>query len=896
MQGFSLTLFPFDSSALTVTTTVWLGVLVCVAFNLRFGWTLSGLVVPGYLTPLLMTRPLSVAVILVEAALVYLIAKVVSKWPSRLPYWSSFFGRDRFFFILMVSICVRVVMDGYLLPLMGNSIVNTFGSEFDVRDSLHSFGLIVVALIANYFWKPGLRKGLLPMAVSVGITYGLVVLVVVPYTNFAVGNLYLLYEDITSSLLASPKAYILIITTAYLASWINLRYAWDFNGILIPALLGILWNDPLKILISGVECMIVLSLAQTILKLPLLRGMTIEGGRKIAFFFTVCYVYRWVLCLCVPVLFPMAQVTDAFGYGFLLSTLVAIKIHDKKRAFAVLMGTAQVSMLGAVSGSVIGFAMLSLPSFGLQAALQSESIGSKNSAMEAAPESRDLLMRVRDDKRLLYELRESESYRVPTSSQIAAFESSLRSLHAWCLSEQTPSSLTGSRRRTRFPLRQDLYSTTKRQSISDAFQSDHTSNPQSTQAFSHLVSRFAELNYQLDLVDDRYVYLKEHSPASGWGIFVIDLQSQADLAIQVPAPSDEWGTVATGVSVFQMTQARTLAIAGSKRMINRDGSADVLRRRDTLLNVFQGVFAGAETIQVRGITGTDFLSIASTEGIAIPVGLDVAIAKSRMYLPGDMPKQFSLASLRVASGPFEIRWNESPMENVLRDTCDGNVYEWFLAKADRRKLISRSATSTEIGRESVVANPLNIRVGEIRARLAEIKQGLLRKDCQGFRVATVYEMLFLDNEVIKPLFELASSRDPAEWAERFEPSNAFQQADAIPEDVRESLRMINQAARRMGYQIDLFWDATGCEPLLILRECDDVPAKGWGTYVFRFGRHESVMIEVPRPLLETSTWECGVELFQYPRGGVLSLAGADPRANGDGSADVFANRQSYQSV
>ena len=79
-------------------------------------------------------------------------------------------------------------------------------------------------------------------------------------TNFNVGNFDLIYEDISTSLMSSPKAYMVIVTTAFFASWINLRYAWDFNGILIPSLLGLLWYDPSKIFISIGECLVILSL------------------------------------------------------------------------------------------------------------------------------------------------------------------------------------------------------------------------------------------------------------------------------------------------------------------------------------------------------------------------------------------------------------------------------------------------------------------------------------------------------------------------------------------------------------------------------------------------------------------------------------------------------------
>ena len=252
-----LPIFPVDSASVTLTTTVWLGVMVAVFFNLRLGWNLSALVVPGYLVPLLISRPTTAVVLFGEAIITYLVARWISDAFKRLPWWSSFFGRDRFFVIVVTSVIVRSISDGWLLPEIGQYIVNEIGWSFDYRNELQSFGLIIVALVANYFWKPGVARGLIPITVSIAVTFVGTYFLLGTLTNINLANFNLMYEDISASLLASPKSYIILITTAYLASWINLRYAWDFNGILIPALMGMMLYDPLKIVASCAECLLI---------------------------------------------------------------------------------------------------------------------------------------------------------------------------------------------------------------------------------------------------------------------------------------------------------------------------------------------------------------------------------------------------------------------------------------------------------------------------------------------------------------------------------------------------------------------------------------------------------------------------------------------------------------
>jgi len=184
-----LPLFPHGALDSAVITTVWVGVAVVAFFNLRFGWVLSGLVVPGYLVPLLLLKPWSAAVVFIEGIVTYLVVWGFSERLSRLGYWSSLFGRDRFFALVLVSVAVRLLFDGWLLPGIGAWVNAELGLLFDYRNSLHSFGLIIIALIANQFWKTGLVRGLVPMVVTVGVTFLIVRYGLMTVTNFTVSTL-----------------------------------------------------------------------------------------------------------------------------------------------------------------------------------------------------------------------------------------------------------------------------------------------------------------------------------------------------------------------------------------------------------------------------------------------------------------------------------------------------------------------------------------------------------------------------------------------------------------------------------------------------------------------------------------------------------------------------------
>ncbi len=225
MDLFPLALFPQGSLSSSVIPVVWVGMTVVCFFNLRLGWVLSGLVIPGYVVPLLLIKPWAAAIVLLEGVITYLIIWLVSEYLSRWAHWCNFFGRDRFFALILCSIVVRLVFDGWLLPELGAWATAYWHIAFDYRNNLHSFGLIIVSLIANQFWKTGFVKGLIPFVVTLALSLLIVRYGLMELTNFSLSNIGYLYEDMATSILATPKAYIILVSTAFLASRMNLSFS-----------------------------------------------------------------------------------------------------------------------------------------------------------------------------------------------------------------------------------------------------------------------------------------------------------------------------------------------------------------------------------------------------------------------------------------------------------------------------------------------------------------------------------------------------------------------------------------------------------------------------------------------------------------------------------------------
>ncbi|MBF5040769.1 hypothetical protein FGE12_00055 [Aggregicoccus sp. 17bor-14] len=353
----TLTLFPPYSLDTSILVAVLVGVLILALLTETLGWVFVGLVVPGYLASIFVINPEAGATVAVEALLTYGLAVLLSAGVSRTGAWSAFFGRDRFFLVVLASVLVRAVSEAWLLPYVGHWLDARFDTTFVLDRSLHSIGLVLVPLTANAFWKLKLRRGLLQVGVPVFLTYAVLRWVLLPGTNLSFGSLELVYEDIARSFLASPKAYIILLVTALLAARFNLLYGWDFNGILVPALLALTWLSPGKLLATVAEVLLLVLGTRAVLTLPGLRTANLEGPRKTVLVFTLGFVLKFCIGWALGGRVPGLKVTDLFGFGYLVPTLLAVKILQKQVVARIVLPSLHTSLAGFLLGSLIGFGL-----------------------------------------------------------------------------------------------------------------------------------------------------------------------------------------------------------------------------------------------------------------------------------------------------------------------------------------------------------------------------------------------------------------------------------------------------------------------------------------------------------------------------------------------------------
>ncbi len=824
----SLDIFPVGGLASSVITTVWVGVIVVAFFNLRFGWVLSGLVVPGYLVPLILVKPWVTVIILIESIVTYAIVILLSERLSNRGNWSSLFGRDRFFALLLVSVLVRLVFDVLLLPTIGAWVTETFHWQFDYRSNLRSFGLIIICLIANQFWKTGVIRGLYCLIVTTLITFVVVRYGLLIITNFTVSNLDFMYEDIAASVLASPKAYIILLTTAFLASRMNLKYGWDYNGILLPSLLALQWYQPSKILTSFVEAFVILIIGKLVLRTPLFTRVNMEGARQLLLFFNISFLYRIALGFLLPILLPSFKVTDGFGFGYLLATLLAMRMHDKDIIGRVTRATLQTSLSAVATASLIGFALFLLPDRFVSPRVER----SEAQVPVMVEQETAFLPRLHDDRVALKQSLALPEIPQPLPREIEIFKTGLEHLQQYIKNKD----------------QQELEAAT---------------------------FNFDRVRYRLHFLEDRYLYLTERPPSRGWGMYVLDADREKGLVLEVPRALDEQGTLEAATGLFARLQGRALAIAGSPRKANADGSADVLRYRHTFFHTFHRTFADGDVLQVRGESPEVRLALGATrEEAQLPLPNST---NNVLWVNKRLPNGLVLANLKSMLRGIDINWTHLPVENLQRESTRRGFAELFVNQDARRYLLAQTLNT-----EGVLPYQVSdLRIdGFLQEWILTNKNSIAQRGTNFYQVPRLDELLFIDEEVLTPLLDVIENEyRENDWSER-----------GI-----QILKVLDATAAAVGYRLLRYRHTSTNEDFLILTDFENTQEpKYWGTYVFRLGPSEDIVVQIPRPLYEVNSFEYGVALFARIKGKVLLVGGAHPDANTDGSADIvqLPNQQS----
>lgn len=836
MSDFVIPLLPAHGLAQSMLLPVLIGLYTVLLGTEMFGWVFAGAIVPGYLASVFTIQPVTGVIVIFESIVTLLISEAIAKWFSKTDSWTRFFGRERFFLIVMVSLIVRQHDQAWFAPWVIGQIDAYWHTTLETQQEFYSVGLVLVPLTANMLWKPPLHRGLMQLGVQVGVTYLIVAFVLLPHTNLSLSTVELTYEHAAVNFVGHAKAHMILLSAALLAAQFNLTYGWDFNGILVPALLALLWLTPFKLLATVSEGIVVFYLVKGFIKLPVIRHLDFEGPRKIVLVFTIAFLWKVLLGFTIGAALPDFKVSDAYGFGYLLSSLLAVKMIGVKSVRGVLLPSLTASAGGFVIGSMIGYlldviAPKPLPVEDLSRPQSTRLTASPLGVMTLARTHVELHREILDP---------------PSAADVD------RLVDFW----RTAAKLGGNG------------------GWSQVFGRETGIGPLQ-QLGADLGLQVVELGSVRVGIDDPQAPRREWlaivaDEGERWRGYTTGLLSPDGKGpvLVVPMPAREAPVAEVAALVCRRVDCRAVLVAGREH--TRAGT----RLKPRPIELAMRAFDVDEVVILRANLGRPERGyidemIAAVEGegeVPEPVVVEDAGAKqARIYqLRGRLDTTNLWPSYELEWEPFEPLVQPPPGEQrsfvVLRATA-----------AEYRNFLVEHAHEfeTSVPREP----PAFLDVAALPSVLNELYE--LREPPgtwgRGYRAPSRAELAVLEQLVVDPLMA---------WADAAQPGRP-------PGDI--AIR-----AAQLDYQLVEFGDCTARTPcMVLLHERSRLTTAGWGTLVVRRQRNANKhVIEVPRPFRERETWRVGSELWQLLEARALLIAGADglPR-DPDAARDVAEARE-----
>jgi hypothetical protein len=613
---FPLPIFP-EGLTYSLLTPVLVGVLFMALSTETFGGGFSGLVVPGYLAPIFLLKPWIGLVIVLEAVVTYLIVRLTSDGGCRLA-------------LVITGTLVRVLAEGYVLPAASLWLGDVLAAQLDLRGNLHSIGLICVPLLANMFWKTGVLDGIPPVMLPMAATYLTLRFVLMPFTNFSVGHIEVAYDSFAVDLVANPKSYIVLMTSMVMASRAALRYGWDFNGVMVPALISLTWFEPQKLVSTFVESYLIYQVTRRMLKLKLFENITVEGPRKVLSGFLIGYSLKFIACMALSRFAHGFNPIDLFGFGYMLPTLIAVKMIQKENAALVLGPTLLVSAQGALWGNAAGFLlMLTVPAasfLGLQPA------AATTASVEPLAETpvSSVQARLTFDRRLVLPEDALNRFQRPWPVEENAFTLAM----------------TATRR---------------------AMEAQ-SSWEQATLELGQTLPAVSMAASLLATGPGASTYLSEATRTAEWprghGLFVFRRHPTNRLVLQVPHPLQEPGAAEAGAWLYERLGAAALMVAGAHPRTNVDRSADVLVNPRTLFQAAHRVFRSYDVVSLR---------VQAQPG-------------ARLLCAGEVPDALDFERLTAEAGRIELGWDRLPGRHCQAESAAGGFANLLLTPASVERL------------------------------------------------------------------------------------------------------------------------------------------------------------------------------------------------------------------
>lgn len=310
---------------MSIHTAILVGLVVAWQLHERLGWAFAGFVVTGYLAALAMVSPPTLAVVVVESVLTFAAARTLAEGLPGLGWYAPVFGRERFLLYVIVSLPVRLLCTGVAMPPLAAWLVAEGYAGVDLEASLAGLGVVLVPLVANTLHKPGLIAGAVQVGTAATLTWAALAFGVAPFTNLALEGLSGSLDVLNGDAMPPARSLLLLFTTAFIAAHNNLRYGWDFGGVLVPALLAVLALEPARLAATVIEVFWLYAAWRALRVIPAVAALDVGGPRRIVSMYAVSWALHGVLAWVALWTDLPIVVGDSFGFGYLLTSLVVTR-------------------------------------------------------------------------------------------------------------------------------------------------------------------------------------------------------------------------------------------------------------------------------------------------------------------------------------------------------------------------------------------------------------------------------------------------------------------------------------------------------------------------------------------------------------------------------------------
>ncbi|MDQ7047549.1 MAG: hypothetical protein Q9M39_07975 [Sulfurovum sp.] len=422
-----------------------------------------------------------------------------------------------------------------------------------------------------------------------------------------------------------------------------------------------------------------------------------EGARKIVLFFNVGFFYKVLLSLGIVYFIPEDKVSDYFGFGYLLSTLIAVKMYDKISIPLFTRTTLQTSLISIFIATVIGYTLTLLPEFSLFYTKPNSSV----SLVKAEKDSSNLITYLEKQKIYLYGKSNEVHIQKPTPSELGQFEKVL--------------------------------------TLIDEGYEKHSIQIQML---------LSALHYKIMILQERYLILSQVDGYYVWGLYIIDLKEKNKLLIEVPYPLETSNIMESAVLIMKLSNAKVLSISGVPFAIERKLASDIFNNYYSIYHTVHKHYAKDNVVQIRALNNALhkelFSNILYEESV------------STLFVQGYMPKAFKLARLKILLPSLNITWDDKTESSIQKTVTHNGFAELYLTEKDRLQLISSEYYfKNNLNHKS----SLDTIEGLLNSWVLDKKLEISKKNSGVYIAPNIQELLFFDNTVFTPIYNILNIKN-----------------------------------------------------------------------------------------------------------------------------------------